>query len=171
MTYLGGVDEEVDEIPEEPEQEPVIIIGGIQGITFNGVSVPVSNGTAAITADFAEINGDLAEEFSVKELEFYGQGTGDPSTVGSILPNGVLTLNSSKNLILTYQKVVQPVGSQTPAPQDFTKTVAYTEDIPTISTNITTDASSDVKTASPKAVKTYVDTMCGNIETLLAALL
>ena len=29
--------------------------------------------------------------------------------------------------------------------------------VPTISTNITTDASSDTKTASPKAVKTYVD--------------
>lgn len=34
---------------------------------------------------------------------------------------------------------------------------AKTEDLPTISTSITTDATSDTKTASPKAVKTYVD--------------
>lgn len=34
---------------------------------------------------------------------------------------------------------------------------ANTSDIPTISTNITTDATSDTKTASPKSVKTYVD--------------
>lgn len=42
--------------------------------------------------------------------------------------------------------------------------------VPTISTNITTDATSDTKTASPKAVKTYVDDIVGDIETLLAAI-
>ncbi|MBO4718977.1 MAG: hypothetical protein J5658_03785 [Prevotella sp.] len=42
--------------------------------------------------------------------------------------------------------------------------------VPTISTDISTDATSDTKTASPKAVKTYVDNICGNIETLLAAI-
>jgi len=42
--------------------------------------------------------------------------------------------------------------------------------VPTISTNISSDASSDTKTASPKAVKTYVDGIVGNIETLLAAI-
>lgn len=42
--------------------------------------------------------------------------------------------------------------------------------VPDISTNIATDASSDDKTASPKAVKTYVDNIVGNIETLLAAI-
>lgn len=42
--------------------------------------------------------------------------------------------------------------------------------VPTISTNITTDATSDTKTASPKAVKTYVDGIVGDIETLLAAI-
>lgn len=42
--------------------------------------------------------------------------------------------------------------------------------VPTISTDISADATSDTKTASPKAVKTYVDNMCGDIETLLAAI-
>lgn len=42
--------------------------------------------------------------------------------------------------------------------------------VPTISTNITSDATSDTKTASPKAVKTYVDGIVGDIETLLAAI-
>lgn len=34
---------------------------------------------------------------------------------------------------------------------------------PVISTNITTDATSDVKTASPKAVKTYADGLVTNL--------
>lgn len=42
--------------------------------------------------------------------------------------------------------------------------------VPTISTDISTDAASDVKTASPKAVKTYVDDIVGDIESLLAAI-
>lgn len=42
--------------------------------------------------------------------------------------------------------------------------------VPTISTNITSDASSDAKTASPKAVKTYVDGIVGDVESLLAAI-
>lgn len=51
---------------------------------------------------------------------------------------------------------------------DANKAVDIT--VPTISTNITTDATSDTKTASPKAVKTYVDGIVGDIETLLAAI-
>jgi hypothetical protein len=35
--------------------------------------------------------------------------------------------------------------------------------IPTISTNISTDGSSDTKTASPKAVKTYTDNAVANL--------
>jgi len=35
--------------------------------------------------------------------------------------------------------------------------------VPVISTNITTDATSDVKTASPKAVKTYADGLVTNL--------
>jgi len=42
--------------------------------------------------------------------------------------------------------------------------------VPTISTSITTDATDDTKTASPKAVKTYVDNVLGDIETLLEAI-
>lgn len=42
--------------------------------------------------------------------------------------------------------------------------------VPTISTNVTADATSDTKTSSPKSVKTYVDGIVGDIETLLAAI-
>ena len=42
--------------------------------------------------------------------------------------------------------------------------------VPAISTNITADALDDTKTASPKAVKTYVDSALGDIETLLEAI-
>lgn len=35
--------------------------------------------------------------------------------------------------------------------------------VPTISTSITTDATSDAKTASPKAVKTYADSLVTNL--------
>lgn len=42
--------------------------------------------------------------------------------------------------------------------------------VPTISTDVSADANSDTKTASPKSVKTYVDSVLGDIETLLAAL-
>lgn len=40
--------------------------------------------------------------------------------------------------------------------------------VPTISTSVTDDANSDTKTSSPKSVKTYVDSVVGNIETALA---
>lgn len=39
-------------------------------------------------------------------------------------------------------------------------TAEYADNVPVISTNISTDADSDIKTASPKAVKSYVD---GNV--------
>lgn len=42
--------------------------------------------------------------------------------------------------------------------------------LPEISTDISADGTSDEKTASPKAVKTYVDSYLGDIETLLAAI-
>ena len=47
--------------------------------------------------------------------------------------------------------------------------------VPTISIDITTDATSDIKTASPKAVKTYVDntisTAIGDIDAILDSIL
>ena len=46
-------------------------------------------------------------------------------------------------------------------------TAEYADNVPVISTNISTDAESDIKTASPKAVKSYVDTITGNINTIL----
>ena len=55
-------------------------------------------------------------------------------------------------------------------PDATNRTITIAASVPTISTSISTDASSDVKTASPKAVKTYVDGIVGNIETLLASI-
>lgn len=46
-------------------------------------------------------------------------------------------------------------------------TAEYADNVPVISTNISTDAESDIKTTSPKAVKSYVDTITGNINTIL----
>ena len=43
--------------------------------------------------------------------------------------------------------------------------------VPTISINILNDATSNTKTTSPKAVKDYVDTVVGDIETLLSIIL
>ena len=42
--------------------------------------------------------------------------------------------------------------------------------VPTISTSVTDDASSDTMTSSPKSVKTYVDNICGNILTILESI-
>ena len=42
--------------------------------------------------------------------------------------------------------------------------------VPTISTSVTEDANSDTKTSSPKSVKSYVDGIVGDIESLLAAI-
>ena len=50
--------------------------------------------------------------------------------------------------------------------KDFIKNKPTIPTVPTISTDISADASSDVKTASPKAVKTYVDT---NAPTVMGA--
>lgn len=41
--------------------------------------------------------------------------------------------------------------------------------VPTISTDITADATSDTKTASPKAVKAYVDAVLGDIDDLIGS--
>ena len=42
--------------------------------------------------------------------------------------------------------------------------------VPTLSTSVATDAADDTKTSTPHSVKTYVDGIIGNIETLLAAI-
>lgn len=46
-------------------------------------------------------------------------------------------------------------------------TAEYADNVPVISTNISTDAESDIKTTSPKAVKSYVDSITGDINTIL----
>jgi hypothetical protein len=52
----------------------------------------------------------------------------------------------------------------------YSTLTSTTTNVPAISTNITADATYDTKTASPKAVKTYVDNVLGDIETLLGGI-
>lgn len=67
VTYLGETLEEVDPIDDEPEPDPVIIIGGdgemnvIEAITFNGSAAPIdaSTKTAAISVPIAELIGGM----------------------------------------------------------------------------------------------------------------
>ena len=72
-------------------------------------------------------------------------------------------LNAGGNLEDSGFKLEKSV----PSNAVFTDTIPT---VPTISIDITTDATSDAKTASPKAVKTYVDNIVGDIETLLEAI-
>ena len=65
------------------------------------------------------------------------------------LSNQIDTINSSVNTLDTSVRSIS---------------------VPVISTNIVTDANSDVKTASPKAVKTYVDSILGDIAAALDAI-
>lgn len=48
--------------------------------------------------------------------------------------------------------------------------VSYRRAVPPLSTNIVQDKTSNIKTATPKAVADYVDGICGDIQTLLSAI-
>lgn len=74
--------------------------------------------------------------------------------------------NNEQILDIIDTKYVKPSGG-IPA-SDLASGVIPT--VPTISTDISSDASSNTKTTSPKAVKTYVDGICGDIETILATI-
>lgn len=73
-----------------------------------------------------------------------------------------------KDISLLTQKAT--IAGTEKIPISATNYITPSQIVPAISTNIVSDASSDTKTASPKAVKTYVDGIVGDIETLLAAL-
>lgn len=51
-----------------------------------------------------------------------------------------------------------------------TDQIAGLAHIPTLSTNVAADAADDTKTSTPHSVKTYVDGVVGDIETLLASI-
>lgn len=72
----------------------------------------------------------------------------------------ILTSNSSVGDTNVIETVKVNGTALTP---DANKAVDITvPTVPTISTNITTDATDDTKTASPKAVKTYADSVAGD---------
>ena len=131
----------------------------------------------------------------VPHIEIYESGSGDTSFYYDHIKRGSATItfpSSSGTLALTSQ-IPSAVTESTVSGWGFTKNTgtltgvsfngtnatvtngvasitASIPTVPTISTNISNDANSDVKTASPKAVKTYVDGLVGDIETLLAAI-
>ena len=87
VTYIGDVEDVVDQIPDEPESEPVIVIGGgdenvIEAITFNGSTVPINSSTktAAITANIP----DAVTESTVSGWGF----TKNAGTITGITMNG-----------------------------------------------------------------------------------
>lgn len=89
------------------------------------------------------------------------------------------SLNKANSALQSYTETDPTVPAWAKAPAKPTYTAqevgALPEDtvipaVPAISTSIAADAASDAKTASPKAVKTYVDGIVGNIESLLAAI-
>lgn len=51
-----------------------------------------------------------------------------------------MTLSSSKRLTVQYSTTVQPVGQSSPSTSTITKTVAYTDDIPIKTSDLTNDS-------------------------------
>lgn len=150
VTYIGDVEDIVDQIPDEPESEPVIVVGGgdeniIEAITFNGSTVPINSSTktAAITVSIPSPPGTLNTTATSAQST-----SSSESLSGSIILHKVAKTGTYSDL----------VGTPT------------IPTVPTISTNIASDYNSDTKTASPKAVYTYVNNIVGDIETLLSAI-
>lgn len=106
------------------------------------------------------------------------------STDGEISDTRTLTLQSGESFKVTITSVASgtTVGAIVNLPGSVVTSVGkvavsnnYNDlynlpSVPTISTSVTTDATSDTKASSPKSVKTYVDSIVGDIETLLAAI-
>ena len=86
--------------------------------------------------NYALINGEYTEPFAVEKLNLASSGSGNPTTLGD-WPNGSMTLSSSKRLTVQYSTTVQPVGQSSPSTSTITKTVAYTDDIPSAVTEST----------------------------------
>ena len=141
----GGVKSALDS-----KQDSLTIDTTLSGTSPN----PVTN--SAITSEFTKVTYmgetiESVEEIDDEEPEYdpiIVIGGGDENVIESITFNGNVVPITNKNAAIT---VTIPT-------------------VPVISTSISTDASSNSKTASPKAVKDYVDGIVGNLETLLAAI-
>ncbi len=110
-------------------------------------------------------NSAISEEFEKVVYLKSVIGSVDPTSGTDTNP---IVIGGDENVIeaITFNGTPAIIDSQT-------KTAAITATIPTvpaISTSISSDATSNDKTASPKAVKDYVDDVLGDIETLLAAI-
>lgn len=166
-------------------------IDGIQGpigpAGVTSVVVTVDNTTGPPTAVSTLVSGLLSIAFSGLKGE---QGE-MPSDIGNLVYIGVNegpTTLPLPNYEETTNKVIalsnQSTDTQYPSAKCVYDALAnkqgkidiynkvdylYIDNVP-ISTSIETDAGSDTKMTSPKAVKTYVDSVMGDIETLLAAI-
>ena len=116
-------------------------------ITPNYVAVYGPDESASIGQNYVNVFDNLTEKYTQIGSSSYGvydevNGTETEYKDGSISKKA--SNNTTYTLSLPSQSGTLAVTTDIPT-------------VPTISTNITADATSDTKTASPKAVKTYVD--------------
>ncbi|MDD5293119.1 MAG: hypothetical protein PHW40_02250, partial [Candidatus Izemoplasmatales bacterium] len=138
--------------------------GELSGIKLNGTLVEDDDGVVDIVLvadNIPELPASkiTSETFDVARIpslsaEIITSDVFDPARIPNISANKITSdeLNVNRVPELPQSKITGLEAALTD--------VAYMSDIPTvptISTDIETDSSSDVKTASPKAVKTYVD--------------
>ena len=97
-------------------------------------------------------------------------GTNVDSSVVQSVQQVIKTINTSINdmseNIIDLSEQIDTINSSVNTLDASVRSIS----VPVISTNIVNDANSDVKTASPKAVKTYVDSILGDIAAALDAI-
>lgn len=154
--------------------------GGVTDVTVDDVSV-VTNGVAEIeTTSVVEVTVDTSPTTNSSNLVTSGgvksalDAKQDTISSSNKLPYSLIsdtpTIPSAPGTLNTTATTAQSTNSSEALSGNITlhkvsKTGSYNDlnnkptipTVPVISTNITTDATSDTKTASPKAVKDYVD--------------
>ena len=153
--YLGTVDTGVK--AQGPE-------GEISGIKLNGVLVEDVDGVVDIVLEVSNIP-DLpaskitSETFSVDRIPALSADKITSDVLGvARIPN--LSADKITSDELNVNRIPTLPQSKITGLETALTDVAYLDDIPTIptiSTDVESDGASDEKTASPKAVKTYVD--------------
>lgn len=147
VTYLGDTLEEVDPIDDEPEPEPIIIIGGEDNVyfatygvtTYSVITTQINSGKLVVCKN--EILGATAIYYHI------------------LTANGVHYFGSSGNDAIDTVTVNQ---------QNEWSVASITVEKTTNKSTSITSSSTNAEYPSALAVKTYVDTMCGNIESLLS---
>ena len=129
--------------------------GTVTGVKVNGSTQSPSSGVVDI--------GTVLTSFTESDPIF------SASAASGITSSDITNWNSKTSNVGTLTAVTFNGASATVTGSTAAIT-ATIPTVPTISTSVSDDANSDVKTSSPKSVKTYVDGIVGNIESLLAAI-